>query len=61
MKNNKVILQFTSSFSVLRMTSFQSSLHGWTETHTFLALKQCLNDFPGIKNLNVDLEYLKWC
>ncbi|XP_052036925.1 vomeronasal type-1 receptor 2-like [Apodemus sylvaticus] len=28
MKNNKVILQFTSSFSVLRMTCFQSSLHG---------------------------------
>ncbi|XP_031197326.1 vomeronasal type-1 receptor 2-like [Mastomys coucha] len=28
MKNNKVILQFTSSFSVLRMTCFQGSLHG---------------------------------
>ncbi|XP_052036922.1 vomeronasal type-1 receptor 4-like [Apodemus sylvaticus] len=28
MKNNKVILQFTFSFSVLRMTCFQSSLHG---------------------------------
>ncbi|XP_032750336.1 vomeronasal type-1 receptor 2-like [Rattus rattus] len=28
MKNNKVILQFISSFSVLRMTCFQSSLHG---------------------------------
>ncbi|NP_001161009.1 vomeronasal 1 receptor, 88 [Mus musculus] len=28
MKNNKVILQFTSSFSVLRMTCFQSSLPG---------------------------------
>nr|AEF00829.1 vomeronasal type 1 receptor J2 [Mus musculus domesticus] len=28
MKNNKVILQFTSSFSVLRMTCHQSSLHG---------------------------------
>ncbi|XP_031240033.1 vomeronasal type-1 receptor 2-like [Mastomys coucha] len=28
MKNNKVILEFTSSFSVLRMTCFQSSLHG---------------------------------
>lgn len=27
MKNNKVILQFISSFSVLRMTCFQSSLH----------------------------------
>ncbi|XP_076783073.1 LOW QUALITY PROTEIN: vomeronasal type-1 receptor 4-like [Arvicanthis niloticus] len=28
MKNNKVILQFTSSFSVLKMSCFQSSLHG---------------------------------
>uniref|UniRef100_Q5J3M8 Vomeronasal type-1 receptor n=1 Tax=Rattus norvegicus TaxID=10116 RepID=Q5J3M8_RAT len=28
MKNNKVILQFISSFSVLRMTCFQSLLHG---------------------------------
>ncbi|XP_076783584.1 vomeronasal type-1 receptor 4-like [Arvicanthis niloticus] len=28
MKNNKVILQCTSSFSVLKMSCFQSSLHG---------------------------------
>ncbi|XP_076783535.1 vomeronasal type-1 receptor 4-like [Arvicanthis niloticus] len=28
MKNNKVILQFISLFSLLRMTCFQSSLHG---------------------------------
>ncbi|XP_021484364.1 vomeronasal type-1 receptor 3-like [Meriones unguiculatus] len=28
MRNNKIILQFTSSFSVLRMTCFQSALRG---------------------------------
>lgn len=28
MKNNKVILQFISSFSIQRMTCFQSSIHG---------------------------------
>ncbi|XP_038952017.1 vomeronasal type-1 receptor 2 [Rattus norvegicus] len=28
MKNNKVILQFISSFSILRMTCFQCSIHG---------------------------------